>query len=146
MLFTLCAFVLLVHVFFFFLMIRRPPRSTRTDTLFPYTTLFRSHAADTGYLVDGERFDGVILATPPTVARRLLQGLPLPPAHADWWQAWPDWSFEPISTISLRMAQPWGLRRARVLLWDRPERGPFGPWLFSLRSEERGVGKTCVST
>src|SRR3546814_5288237 len=33
------------HVFsllFFFLMIRRPPRSTRTDTLFPYTTLFRS--------------------------------------------------------------------------------------------------------
>src|SRR3546814_13690025 len=32
--------------FFFFLMLRRPPRSTRTDTLFPYTTLFRSHAAD----------------------------------------------------------------------------------------------------
>src|SRR3546814_1160830 len=29
-------------IFFFFLMIRRPPRSTRTDTLFPYTTLFRS--------------------------------------------------------------------------------------------------------
>src|SRR3546814_18531015 len=28
--------------FFFFLRIRRPPRSTRTDTLFPYTTLFRS--------------------------------------------------------------------------------------------------------
>src|SRR3546814_15052095 len=28
--------------FFFFLMIRRPPRSTLTDTLFPYTTLFRS--------------------------------------------------------------------------------------------------------
>src|SRR3546814_15302962 len=27
-------------------MIRRPPRSTRTDTLFPYTTLFRSYAAD----------------------------------------------------------------------------------------------------
>src|SRR3546814_10085413 len=29
---------------FFFLMIRRPPRSTRTDTLFPYTTLFRSRS------------------------------------------------------------------------------------------------------
>src|SRR3546814_7797950 len=29
---------------FLFLMIRRPPRSTRTDTLFPYTTLFRSAA------------------------------------------------------------------------------------------------------
>src|SRR3546814_6641267 len=32
----------LVVIYFFFLMIRRPPRSTRTDTLFPYTTLFRS--------------------------------------------------------------------------------------------------------
>src|SRR3546814_5555400 len=32
----------------FFLMIRRPPRSTRTDTLFPYTTLFRSRLAALG--------------------------------------------------------------------------------------------------
>src|SRR3546814_9101852 len=36
--YTLCTTDALV----FFLMIRRPPRSTRTDTLFPYTTLFRS--------------------------------------------------------------------------------------------------------
>src|SRR3546814_9077745 len=33
-------------VCFFFLMIRRPPRSTLTDTLFPYTTLFRSDVGD----------------------------------------------------------------------------------------------------
>src|SRR3546814_3508938 len=32
-------------VIFFFLMIRPPPRTTRTDTLFPYTTLFRSTLA-----------------------------------------------------------------------------------------------------
>src|SRR3546814_2555092 len=32
----------MIYISFFFLMIRRPPRSTRTDTLFPYTTLFRS--------------------------------------------------------------------------------------------------------
>src|SRR3546814_2723039 len=31
-----------VFMYIFFLMIRRPPRSTRTDTLIPYTTLFRS--------------------------------------------------------------------------------------------------------
>src|SRR3546814_19104723 len=31
----------------YFLMIRRPPRSTRTDTLFPYTTLFRSDWIET---------------------------------------------------------------------------------------------------
>src|SRR3546814_4462675 len=34
--------MLLCCIDFFFLRIRRPPRSTRTDTLFPYTTLFRS--------------------------------------------------------------------------------------------------------
>src|SRR3546814_17357365 len=37
---VLVSFILLYVIFF--LMIRRPPRSTRTDTLFPYTTLFRS--------------------------------------------------------------------------------------------------------
>src|SRR3546814_5590769 len=36
----------------FFLMIRRPPRSTRTDTLFPYTTLFRSLIAADVTLVE----------------------------------------------------------------------------------------------
>src|SRR3546814_16471775 len=35
-------YIIWMHSLFFFLMIRRPPRSTRTDTLFPYTTLFRS--------------------------------------------------------------------------------------------------------
>src|SRR3546814_15477854 len=40
-----CYFFVCLCAFFFFLMIRRPPRSTRTDTLFPYTTLFRSRAA-----------------------------------------------------------------------------------------------------
>src|SRR3546814_2477675 len=35
-------------VCFFFFMIRRPPRSTRTDTLFPYTTLFRSAPVPAG--------------------------------------------------------------------------------------------------
>src|SRR3546814_3738261 len=40
-----------IRLFYFFLMIRRPPRSTRTDTLFPYTTLFRS-AADQDELVN----------------------------------------------------------------------------------------------
>src|SRR5215204_4169230 len=39
-------------LFFFFLMIRRPPRST----LFPYTTLFRSHLP---YVVDAERVRAV---------------------------------------------------------------------------------------
>src|SRR3546814_13728826 len=41
----MCLYVLyVVSCIFLFCMIRRPPRSTRTDTLFPYTTLFRSDA------------------------------------------------------------------------------------------------------
>src|SRR3546814_16986852 len=47
----------------FFLMIRRPPRSTRTDTLFPYTTLFRS----AGDLADDDRrFRSGRLSTAPS--------------------------------------------------------------------------------
>src|SRR3546814_11612985 len=38
---------------FFCLMIRRPPRSTRTDTRFPYTTLVRSEQADADHRGDG---------------------------------------------------------------------------------------------
>src|SRR3546814_17726407 len=44
---------LFVRYVFFFLMIRRPPRSTRTDTLFPYTTLFRSNCLE-GYSAASE--------------------------------------------------------------------------------------------
>src|SRR3546814_2202723 len=49
---------------FFFLMIRRPPRSTRTDTLFPYTTLFRSHHPAWDLLpdlVDADHVGGALL-------------------------------------------------------------------------------------
>src|SRR3546814_7706902 len=44
--------------YFFFLMIRRPPRSTRTDTLFPYTTLFRS--VEGGVVVSFERMTRIL--------------------------------------------------------------------------------------
>src|SRR3546814_12567758 len=41
--------------FFFFLMIPRPPISTRTATLFPYTTLFRSLGSETALMVDANQ-------------------------------------------------------------------------------------------
>src|SRR3546814_12134185 len=63
-------------IFFFFLSIRRPPRSTRTDTLFPYTTLFRSEptgltaaVADTSLLEDTAAKIGV-----PPAGRDSLRG------------------------------------------------------------------------
>src|SRR3546814_4545409 len=49
-------------VLFFFIIIRRPPRSTRTDTLFPYTTLFRS-LTFYGSAAAGEAGDAIRLLT-----------------------------------------------------------------------------------
>src|SRR3546814_7576281 len=60
--------VYFVLLFFCFLMIRRPPRSTRTDTLFPYTTLFRLDATEAdmvraavGAVDDGVGFTGELV-------------------------------------------------------------------------------------
>src|SRR3546814_19705970 len=47
--------MLILLLFIVFLMIRRPPRSTRTDTLFPYTTLFRSRSIDDPIAARDER-------------------------------------------------------------------------------------------
>src|SRR3546814_16647389 len=52
------------HVFFF-LIVRQPPRSTRTDTLFPYTTLFRSFDGDlheASETIDRDRLIGALTA------------------------------------------------------------------------------------
>src|SRR3546814_1821307 len=90
-------------------MIRRPPRSTRTDTLFPYTTLFRSEdalVAATGRYATLRRFSPafldtftfkasgsgsqlvkaieVIRDTNARKARSLPEGVPLPFANRQW--------------------------------------------------------------
>src|SRR3546814_20707220 len=74
--------------FCFFLMIRRPPRSTRTDTLFPYTPLFRSPhmTLDTDHPVIGalpllgspfvfKRSDGPANRPPPLLAEHTSEVL-----------------------------------------------------------------------
>src|SRR3546814_13912896 len=58
---------------FFFLMIRRPPRSTRTDTLFPYTTLFQANAVYARALGD---IQATINGSLEYNHSRSLQGLP----------------------------------------------------------------------
>src|SRR3546814_700854 len=67
-------FSLVCFLFFFFLMIRRPPGSTRTDTLFPYATLFRSRLGQVLELRARERTSGAIKALlnrAPKTARRI---------------------------------------------------------------------------
>src|SRR3546814_7356441 len=65
--------ICIFSVFFFLLMIRRPPRSTRTDTLFPYTTLFRSRPLRRRWRRAGRRGGartGAQYPPPPRAARR----------------------------------------------------------------------------
>src|SRR3546814_17473442 len=78
-LFSLYIVLLFVHTsycircFFllFFLMIRRPPRSTRTDTLFPYTTLFRSaRSARHGHAAEDPRHPRRVRAHRPGAGHR----------------------------------------------------------------------------
>src|SRR3546814_2817995 len=73
--FYCCLCCLSLFSYFFFLRIRRPPRATRTDTLFPYTTLFRS-ADSSGNLCKAVRRKGGLLeGARHRISRgRLLQG------------------------------------------------------------------------
>src|SRR3546814_17061246 len=98
-------------------MIRRPPRSTRTDTLFPYTTLFRSLWDEDG---------GALEPSCSKVAQRLI-GL--------------------IESIAVRMRDDADSRRQpeeveTILARQVRDRHD----LPLSRSEERRVGKECVST
>src|SRR3546814_16481923 len=84
----LCEYVVFCN--FFFLMIRRPPRSTRTDTLFPYTTLFRSvgvvialreeHAAEQQRGIDGRQF-GLAAPRPVLIVEEMIENA-FVPGHA----------------------------------------------------------------
>src|SRR3546814_15643429 len=56
-------------------MIRRPPRSTRTATLFPYTTLFRSASQRQAEKLDGiDTGNAIVLAQKLKVAEQVVQG------------------------------------------------------------------------
>src|SRR3546814_15618069 len=57
--------------FIFFLMLRRPPRSTRTDTLCPATTLCRSRAIGASHVLGGADDDGAMHVTLLHLAARL---------------------------------------------------------------------------
>src|SRR3546814_20477028 len=99
-------------------MIRRPPRSTRTDTLFPYTTLFRSSGAPSLLVAEAELHPDL------EVADGIVDDVAADFGH-----------LEPLEV-------PQRLRGGADGVADRVvERVGRGA-----RSEERRVGKECVST
>src|SRR3546814_14846367 len=106
---------------FYSLIIRRPPRSTRTDTLFPYRTLFRS----------------LWRAAIPGGDAEFLQPDALAVEHAENVMVRPDEEFRRIGKrlvtgVPARVGMAMG--------------GQDGKAADAVRSEERRVGKECVST
>src|SRR3546814_20571718 len=106
-------------------MIRRPPRSTRTDTLLPYTTLFRSVAQDGGEV-------------PHHADHRLAAGIAVLAQQRG----------AAVAAGAAHRCRGWRHRRGRfgvalrvVLVWH-----PAVLRHRERRSEERRVGKECVST
>src|SRR3546814_14664207 len=100
-------------------MIRRPPRSTRTDTLFPYTTLFRSGQADQAI----------------TLLKDALKQAPDNASILDslGWVLWSSGTDRAVGRDYLAKAHRLAPGSAAIKShWER--------------SEERRVGKECVST
>src|SRR3546814_13087282 len=102
-------------------MIRRPPRSTRTDTLFPYTTLFRSY--------------GLITALAWLIAFVTIVSFPSRRVSR--------WGYK-IGEGQLRVARGWLFRTDTIVPFVRVQHIDVGQGPIE-RSEERRVGEGGVS-
>src|SRR3546814_18121984 len=120
-------------------MIRRPPRSTRTDTLFPYTTLFRSLVRLVGIDIIAHVIPAKIVIAARvkrcgTAAKRLA-------AHRGTRPALASQQAGAQRCEGFRFAH--GSRSRHCPAMRRPKPPPLGR---TASSEERRVGKECVST
>src|SRR3546814_18552136 len=134
-------------------MIRRPPRSTRTATLFPYTTLFRSQLgsrlSEAGGAREERRRSRGALHDPADRARHRLPCHPIERRR----RARCDDLPADRGSLPVPPRDQCGGRSRRQRLWLAPElvAGTAALALIrntfqTLRSEERRVGKECVST
>src|SRR3546814_12130028 len=115
----------------FFLMIRRQPRSTRTDTLFPYTTLFRSPGGESVELMEAARQrDMRFILMKQEVAGAMLAS------------TWGEITGAPGVCLSTR--GPGAANMVNGAAYAALDRAPL--ILITDRSEERRVGKECVRT
>src|SRR3546814_15054632 len=122
-------------------MIRRPPRSTRTDTLFPYTTLFRSEGLAVG--TGGKPEIGVqvhiVGATQSDGALKLRQA-----ATGCFWLDGVGAGVDAVAGAAVSILGAGCTRVQLVLHGQRSGQRCAGADQF--RSEERRVGQVCVST
>src|SRR3546814_19122089 len=102
-------------------MLRRPPRSTRTDTLFPYTTLFRSGP-------DNPLYAGLVTLNPSAaLLGDIIAGSLLGLENSS------NRQYDPATTVAFIYNRDRNIARQRYSGVD-------------FRSEERRVGKECGST
>src|SRR3546814_15608559 len=122
-------------------MIRRPPRSTRTDTLFPYTTLFRSLSGRFLQLcallrIDGPLFLDLAKELPPEIFQQVKRNAP-------WLVRSLNGSIAEIRLLDeirrIVTASAATAQCPRLVISGTHEQ-------TTSRSEERRVGKECVST
>src|SRR3546814_12184224 len=139
---------------FFFLMIRRHPRSTRTDTLFPYTTLFRSSLGDLSGLCLNRRLVFVVAKVGNAALRALgfardtdvapMQDQPVVGIlHIVFGHDFFQFSFHLQHVLAWR--QPGTVGNPEYMGIDG-YRGLAECGVQYDSSEERRVGKGCVST
>src|SRR3546814_17607291 len=123
-------------------MIRRPPRSTRTDTLFPYTTLFRSHVL-AGLCPRTPLTPSMVQDCPNVVIIWLMRQSPCR-ITAIFFCTAGTFSALPYKSAS------WRADRSPIFRGFRKNPKKIAPALKAFfaepRSEERSVGKGCVRT
>src|SRR3546814_9543700 len=122
-------------------MIRRPPRSTRTDTLFPYPTLFRSSDARIVLLGEASHGTSDFYRARAAITRHLIaeHGFTIVAVEADW----PD-AASIDRYVRRRSARPDGeptFQRFPTWMWRNTDVDAFVGWLrehnASVRPERR---------
>src|SRR3546814_18809254 len=133
-------------------MIRRPPRSTRTDTLFPYTTLFRSELDARESELEARKFWGEPdSAQAESLAKLRLAGWGFCLGDAERRLSRSTEAVETIATAifgsSCSRSSPIGnlSSLATVVAFQQARAKIFREVSSAIRSEERRVGKECVS-
>jgi squalene-associated FAD-dependent desaturase len=82
------------------------------------------------YAIDGEPFDAIVLATPPGISRRLIEGFAPEVEALALCECLNNFDYSAIGTLNLRLAAQWRLPHPMMMLSEEPTRGHDGQWVF----------------